>query len=269
MARPPRYSWFALLIIAVACTTSPAASDVQSASPASAVDGCSDIDLRDPDGDPLDLNGTWLGIDYGRYVVAQHGSCVSWVGESLEVQPSPAEAAVDSDFPVQSWESVFDGELDMDFTINGSWSEVIPSDHTQDKHGDLTVSIEFVEVDGSLQPRLHVPPLDLFNDVWMAPSTTVSERRELVGTYEGTECLWVEVDGERFESWAEWLSFTDEVSGTGSSASHSVGILDGDHQIFVWPGDSVRVDAQVSPLFGSSVCGSEKTLLLWDIAPAS
>jgi len=258
MKRLTRHFWIFPLILTVACTASPAASESPSAAPAAAADTCSDIDLRDPNGDPLDLNGTWLGIDYGQYAVAQHGSCVSWVGESLEVQPSPAEAAVDSDFPVQPWESVFDGQLASDFTIAGTWSEVIPSDHTRDQQDELTVTIEFIEVDGSLQPRLHVPAVDLTNDVWMAPSATVSERRELVGTYEGTECLWVEVDGERFESWAEWLTFTDEVEILGSTV-----------QILVRPGDPVRVDAQVSPLFGSLVCGSDQTLLLWDIGPAS
>lgn len=258
MARPIRDLWLVPFLLTVGCTASPSASVSDSASLAALADACADIDLRDPDGNPLDLNGTWLGIDYGKYAVAQHGSCVSWVGESLEVQPLPAAAAVDSDFPVQPWESVFDGQVASDFTIEGSWSEVIPSDHTRDKQGELTVIIEFVEVDGSLQPRLHVPPMDLFNDVWMAPSTTVSERREFVGTYEGTECVWVEADGERFESWAEWLVFTDEVE-----------ILDSDLEILVRPGDQVRVDAQMSPLFGSSVCGSAQTLLLWDISPAS
>jgi hypothetical protein len=91
----------------------------------------------------------------------------------------------------------------------------------------------------------------------MAPLTTVSERRELVGTYEGGDCLWIEVDGERYESWGEWLTFTDEME-----------ILGSDLQILVRPGDRVRVDAQVSPMFGSSACGSEQTLLLWDISPA-
>jgi hypothetical protein len=245
------------LILTVACTASPAATGGESASPAAAGDTCPDMHLRLTDGEPLDLNGTWLGIDYGLYRVAQHGSCVSWVGESLEVQPSPAEAAVVSTFPLQPWESVFDGQLASDFTISGNWSEVIPSDHSQDSQGELTVSIEPVDVDGSILPRLHVPPLDLFNDVWMAPLTTVSERRELVGTYEGGDCLWIEVDGERYESWGEWLTFTDEME-----------ILGSDLQILVRPGDRVRVDAQVSPMFGSSACGSEQTLLLWDISPA-
>jgi hypothetical protein len=251
--------WLLSTVLVAACSATPAASGYQSPSAAASADSCGEIDLRDPNGNPLDLNGTWLGVDYGQYLVAQHGSCVSWVGESLEVQPSPAEAAVASNFPVQPWESLFDGQLADDFTIGGSWSEVIPSDHTLNSHADLTVSVEFVEVEGSSQPRLHLPAVDYNNDVWLAPSATVSERRELEGSYAGTECVWVEVDGERYESWAEWLTFTDEIE-----------ILGSDHlEILVRPGDRVRVDAQVSPMFGSSVCGSEQTLLLWDIAPAS
>lgn len=256
MARLARHFPLVLLILAVACTASPAASVGQSASSDATEDTCPDMDLRLPDGEPLDLNGTWLGIDYGQYAVAQHGSCVSWVGESQEVQPSPAAAAVAPTFPVEPWESIFDGQLATDFTIEGTWSEVIPSDHTLDSRGEVTVSIEAIDVDGSIVPRLQVPPLDLFNDVWMAPATAVSERREMVGIYEGTECLWIEVDGERYESWAEWLTFTDERE-----------ILGRELQILVRPGDRVRIDAQVSP-FGSSVCGSGQTLLLWDISPA-
>ncbi len=161
----------------------------------------------------------WLGIDYGQYEVAQNRSCVSWVGESLEVQPEPAEAGVADNFPVEPWQSVFDGQLAPDFTIVGNWSEVIPSDHTLDRQGELTVSIDAVEVDGSSQPRLHVPAMDIHNDVWMAPATTVSERRidTWSRTYDGdlvpVRLRWM---ASGLNTWAEWLTFTDEFEILGS-----------------------------------------------------
>ena len=131
-----------------------------------------------------------------------------------------------------------------------------------DAQDEQTVDIEAIEVGGSFVPRLHVPPMDLHNDVWMAPATAVSERQELMGTYEGTGCLWLEVDGERYEMWGEWLSYVIE-DGT------EYVILGADLDILVRPGDLVRVQAQASPLFSSAECGGEQGLLVWDIVPAS
>jgi hypothetical protein len=209
-----------------------------------------------PSGETLDLSGTWLGTDYGRYELRQDGTCLSWSGQSLAEQPSPDRGAIIDAFPKLPWSFVFVGHIDPNFDIDGQWADVVPSDRALNPTGELSVTVDFFTQDGTTKPKLFVDPGATFNHWSMAPQGTVSARTELVGTYDGTQCLWLNVDGQRYEMWGEWFTFADQMQ-----------LLGDDNGIMVRPGDRVRVDGQLSPGFSSPACGTGPAILVWDLVP--
>jgi hypothetical protein len=250
MTRPSGYFWLVPIILAVACTPSPATTEIPSASPVADGETCPDIDLRDPNGDPLDLNGTWLGTDWGEHVISHHGSCVTWTGHSLDPQPDPATGA---------WTFVFTGNTRPDFTIDGEADYLFPAAVPPQQHMHQVVDIDFFEAAGSTLPTLYVRPEDAIAiPHWrMAPSDTVSDRVELVGTYEGDQCLWLNVDGQRHEMWVQL------------AANEDISLITPDGHVVARPGDHVSVVAQISPGWASPhECGPGQTLLVWEIAQA-
>lgn len=83
---------------------------------------CPNIDLRSPQGERVDLTGTWgterEGTRGGIYFIRQIGSCVWFAGAF----PGPLET--DDLGPLGFLTVVFHGEVTNDFTISGDWVDV-------------------------------------------------------------------------------------------------------------------------------------------------
>ena len=115
-----------------------------SAAPATSV--CQDIDLQLPNGDPLDLTGTWLGNDGSYWPFTQLNDCV-W-----------ATATDQYGFPDGSsafWQIYLRGTLLSDFTIpiEYAYSPFAGSDDGGASHyGHAVLTIEF-GADGALTLR--------------------------------------------------------------------------------------------------------------------
>lgn len=136
----------ALVALAAACGPTsqggeslppPAASPSQGAFTA-----CVSQDLREPNGDRLDLSGTWQASGDGDiYFLSQVGSCVSWAGGF----PS-SQAAVDAFGSVYGWHTVvFQGVVDPSFTLHGRWAEArqAPEHRGPIGYGETTWEIGF------------------------------------------------------------------------------------------------------------------------------
>lgn len=122
----PRPSWLLLVAMAIVTTacfgtsSSPGTSADPDAS-AEAPQACSNIDLRTPSGERIDLNGSWAISDRKTIAyVYQSGSCVWWVG-GFATSETPQEYQFDG----LGWRTmVFRGEIASDFTVSGDWSTV-------------------------------------------------------------------------------------------------------------------------------------------------
>jgi hypothetical protein len=133
----------ALTVILVGCnspasSTEPASSDSPAPSVAAAT-SCHPLDLRSPNGEEVDLTGTWQGP--ARLLsVRQFGRCVWW--EELS-------AFVDDEPPGYHYRRLFQGELLSDFTIVGRFGDVYtrtsPSIyvHPPPREGDAIYQISF------------------------------------------------------------------------------------------------------------------------------
>lgn len=78
---------------------------------------CPAVDLRTEAGSRLELTGRWRGPSGGTYYLRQTGSCVWFVGLSLDEGAPGGERG-------SSWTNAFFGTLASDFTLRGSWADV-------------------------------------------------------------------------------------------------------------------------------------------------
>ena len=126
-----------LATLALAACTAPSSSPSESAPGSATADPgtaqCAHLDLRTADGDPVDLTGTWRGIEATHYI-RQDGSCVWWI-------------AIGDDFPEQGQAAqvvaMFRGELAPDFTVTGEWMSVMrPSFISDVQRGQVTFDID-------------------------------------------------------------------------------------------------------------------------------
>jgi hypothetical protein len=122
MAYPPLPAPFGILAVAIllvaACTNgtsvtaSPIASPEASFGPAALA--CGPMDLRKPNGELIDLTGTWQGGATIHYV-RQIGSCVWWIALS--------------DWPDQElgafYSFTFSGHVSSDFTLQGDFAAIL------------------------------------------------------------------------------------------------------------------------------------------------
>jgi hypothetical protein len=95
-------------------TVSPTTSDPGTA------DACPHIEVRNPSGERIDLNGTWVteleGFRAGIYYFRQLGTCVWFSG----AYPPPAEVEEDVG-PLGLLTVVFHGSIDPTLRITGDW----------------------------------------------------------------------------------------------------------------------------------------------------
>ena len=106
----------AVALLLVSCSppaASPSPSSAgTSAEPSAAVSGfpstCHDLDLRSPNGDEVDLSGTWLGNEDAYWLFTQVGDCV-WA-TALDNYTTPNN-------PDAYWQIYLRGTLRSDFTI--------------------------------------------------------------------------------------------------------------------------------------------------------
>jgi hypothetical protein len=85
---------------------------------------CAPVDLRYPDGKPIDLTGAWRADDGALYYLRQVGSCLWWAG--LSEGATYATAA--HPFWPQRWgltfTNIFQGTISPGFSITGQWADV-------------------------------------------------------------------------------------------------------------------------------------------------
>ena len=114
-----------------------------SAAPATSV--CQDIDLQLPNGDPLDLTGTWLGNDDAYWMVTQLGDCVWGAASDLYGFPDGSHTY---------WQIYLRGTLLPDFTMPVEYAYSPYSDGGSSAHyGQGVLAIEFGAADEPLTLR--------------------------------------------------------------------------------------------------------------------
>lgn len=100
----------AAMVAGCAPTPSPSSTSTASAPPGLGA-SCSGVDLRGPNGAPVDLTGKWEGSST-LWFVTQAGSCVTIEGLSQYANQRDGE----------THRVVFSGDLRPDFSIPGRWT---------------------------------------------------------------------------------------------------------------------------------------------------
>jgi hypothetical protein len=90
------------------------------------------IDLRTPQGERIDLTGTWQGGGT-FHEVRQAGDCVWWVGSSSLPEEELGSA----------WLLTFTGRLGADFTLRGAWADIYTVRLNGVSHCQVAFTIEF------------------------------------------------------------------------------------------------------------------------------
>jgi hypothetical protein len=98
---------------------------------------CPPVQVSGPDGQPLDLSGTWSGNDGGLYYVKQIDSCVWWSGMSNFVEQGQ--------YPGQEWIMTFRGTMNGDGVISGDFVDVKSSNPGS---GMMTIEARIDQVEG-------------------------------------------------------------------------------------------------------------------------
>ena len=137
-----------VLIGCVPATSGPSASAAASLQPsasgAPATSVCRELDLQLPNGDPLDLNGTWLGNEDSYWTFTQVGDCV-WATATDEYLTFGGQPTF--------WQVYLRGTLLPDFTMPVEYAYSPFSGGGDASHyGHGVLSIEFGP-DGSLTLR--------------------------------------------------------------------------------------------------------------------
>ncbi len=236
------------LVAGCAASDSPAASGTLDASPA-AIDVCPEIDLRMPNGERLDLSGRWLANDGGSYFLSQRRSCLFWMGQSPAGDGYPAGGV---------WTNVFSGRIVSSFLIAGPWTDVPAVASGSADGGELTLGVEFFELDGDTWPALAMqsqePPI--FGGTAWQPEESLLEVETFIGTYgyDDPGCPWLEVDGERYSLVGKAYVQGEHIF----SSEDGRGVLEG---------AQAHVEAQRAPALSDPDC-QPGALLVWELYPA-
>jgi hypothetical protein len=236
----------------VGCSADPSAPPPSGSPAASPVAGdvCAPIDLRTPDGQPLDLNGQWRSNHDGAYLFSQGGSCLFWLGQSTAAGGSPAGTL---------WTQVFSGGIRSDFSIAGAWSDVPGG---TENHGRLELAIEFFSQGGRTWPLLrlidHQPPTigpggaypSEYADGRWQPEETISGPATYIGTIgvDPPHCPWLDVDGQRYE-----LTGLVEIQGDHVIGKRGVG---------VGIQEQARVEGRLGQAIGPEGCAPSAIVVL-------
>jgi hypothetical protein len=100
---------------------------------------CAGADLRTPSGASVNLSGRWRAPSGGTFYVRQAGSCVWFVGLSDDTGMGGALAT-------SNWVNSFFGSLSSDFTLHGSWADLLVAPGSG--VGVLDFRLNFAEVGG-------------------------------------------------------------------------------------------------------------------------
>ena len=98
---------------------------------------CPAVAVSGPDGQPLDLSGTWSGNDGGLYYIKQIDSCVWWSGLSNFVDQGQ--------YPGQEWIMTFRGTINSEGVISGDFVDV---KSTNPGSGTMTIEPRIDQVEG-------------------------------------------------------------------------------------------------------------------------
>src|SRR5688500_7984420 len=98
---------------------------------------CPPVQVSGPDGQPLDLSGTWSGNDTGLYYIKQVDSCIWWSGVSNFTEQGQ--------YPGQEWVMVFRGSMNSEGVINGDFVDV---KSTNPGTGTMTIEARIEQVEG-------------------------------------------------------------------------------------------------------------------------
>ena len=98
---------------------------------------CPPVQVSGPDGQPLDLSGTWSGNDTGLYYIKQVDSCIWWSGVSNFTEQGQ--------YPGQEWIMTFRGTMNSDGVINGDFVDV---KSTNPGTGTMTIEARIEQVEG-------------------------------------------------------------------------------------------------------------------------
>ena len=120
----------AALVLVAACS---GAAPQPSGDPAN----CPAVQVSGPDGQPLDLSGTWSGNDGGLYYIKELGTCIWWSGLSNFTDQGQ--------YPGQEWVMVFDGTINADGVIVGDFVDVKSSNPGT---GTMTIEARIDQVNG-------------------------------------------------------------------------------------------------------------------------
>lgn len=110
----------ALVVLTLAGCTAESPHSTGSPLPTSgtgAAAACELIQLISPQGDPVDLTGTWDGGVFLHHV-RQVGDCVSWIGYARWPGTEPGELAT----------ITFFGRAAADFSVAGTWTTIVRPD---------------------------------------------------------------------------------------------------------------------------------------------
>ena len=252
--RPSTRLAFLVAVVAgfvAGCSASDSPSTSGTPNPSSAaVEVCPEIDLRMPNGDRLHLSGRWLANDGGSYFLSQRRSCLFWMGQSPPADGYPAGAV---------WTNVFSGRIVSSFVIAGPWTDVPAVTGASADGGELTLGIEFFELNGVTWPALAMQsqePQSVFGGSAWQPEESLPEVESFTGTYghDDPHCPWLEVDGQRYtlvgKAYVQGQHIFSRESGPG-----------------VLEGAQAHVEAQLAPALGPPDCQSS-ALLVRDLYPA-
>ena len=124
------------LVVALAVTALGASLAACGAGPQASGDaGCPPVQRSGPDGQPVDISGTWSGNDGGVYYIKQIGTCVWWSGLSN----------FDGQYPGQEWVMTYRGTMNEDGVISGDFVDV---KSTNPGSGTITIEARIDQVNG-------------------------------------------------------------------------------------------------------------------------
>lgn len=122
------------LVALLACTLALAACGAATPTPAGE---CPPVAVSGPDGQPLDLTGSWSGNDGGLYYIKQIDSCVWWSGLSNFVDQGQ--------YPGQEWIMTFRGTINAEGVLVGDFVDVKSSNPGT---GTMTIEARVDQVEG-------------------------------------------------------------------------------------------------------------------------
>lgn len=123
-----------LIAVSIALVALIAACDASAPTGSGAPEACPPVAVTGPDGQPVDLSGSWDGNDGGLYYMKQIDSCLWWSGVSNFA----------TQYPGEEWIMTFKGHITSDGVIRGDFVDVKSGNPGS---GTMTISIRVDQVE--------------------------------------------------------------------------------------------------------------------------